>query len=109
VHLIAESAGRPAQARGLGRVLRRCGELRAAVRFGPGQQPGAGDQDLADAGGVPGREERVLMRLAERHRPASPVPRRAQPEVPGWAEWASSAMTTSPISRSAARWAGDRG
>ena len=33
-----------------------------------------------------------------------PCPRRAQPEVPGWAEWASSAITTSPGARSAARW-----
>ena len=51
----------------------------------------------------PAGEDRVLVRLAERHRPASLVPRRAQPEVPGWAEWASSAITTSPGARSAAR------
>src|SRR5436309_1258487 len=54
VHLAGESAGGPAEARGLRGVLRRCGELRPAVRFGPGQELGAGDEDPPDAGGVRG-------------------------------------------------------
>src|SRR6202000_2256306 len=93
-----------AEAGSLGGVGGRRGELPAAVPLRPGDQVRAGAQGLAGHRHVPRGQDSVLVRLAERHRPASFAPSRAQAEVPGWTEWASLAITTPTVSRSAARW-----
>jgi hypothetical protein len=57
-----------------------------------------------DPGRCRRRRERRPRGLVDGHRPASLVSSRAQAEVPGWTEYAQSAITTSPGARSSANW-----